>query len=455
MNFVENKKNILIAALLGTLVALLIMKAMPKISENTFFIIGIPLVCVFLLAAVINIKHLLVILFFTRALLDPILEFTKINVMGTEVGIGGGLNLIIIVFAVILFIQQPERVLKTKFIRFWAVFLFICLASMLYSPYLGSALKILLNLVTYMCIALLPFIVVKNKNDRDFWLKVILFSAILPALLAFADLATGGTQYSAAGTGMRIQGTFTHPNILAFYLVLIIAVVFYFLKSKSFKLSIFSTTLLWGYLLLLFLLLLATKTRSAWIACWSFFFLYGILHERKYIFYSLILPPFLLLSPDVRGRVGELLGSKGASVADPLSSFAWRRRLWESTFPLIAKRPLFGYGLASFRKMSHLFFEMAQKSGVDAHNTYLEFFFETGLVGMFSYLSLFLYPLVRFFKKVREKAASSGAYSIVAAYLVSYMIVNASDNMFYYLAFNWYFWFLLGLMLRSLDFKDE
>ncbi|MFY0100015.1 hypothetical protein ABTQ08_21355, partial [Acinetobacter baumannii] len=81
----------------------------------------------------------------------------------------------------------------------------------------------------------------------------------------------------------------THPNILAFYLTLIISLGLYVLKSPTFKLSQLQRFAFTGYLGVLMVLLLLTQTRSAWAAVLVLFVLYGLMFERRYLIYLLVL----------------------------------------------------------------------------------------------------------------------------------------------------------------------
>jgi hypothetical protein len=44
---------------------------------------------------------------------------------------------------------------------------------------------------------------------------------------------------------------------------------------------------------------------------------------------------------------------------------------------------------------------------------------------------------------------------LLFAYVLSYAMVSFSDNMLYYLAFNWYFWFFIGLSARSVNAVEK
>ena len=103
---------------------------------------------------------MLIFLFFVRALLDPLLDTTKLHIFGEDIGVGGGINLFVILLAGILVLRNRERPFSHPFCKCWILFLVICAIAVSYSPDLGRALKFFLNLVTYMSIAIIPFFVV-------------------------------------------------------------------------------------------------------------------------------------------------------------------------------------------------------------------------------------------------------------------------------------------------------
>ena len=59
---------------------------------------------------------------------------------------------------------------------------------------------------------------VKTQADYGYWMRIVLFSSLIPVFYGFVDYAIGGMINPLAGK--RVLSTFTHPNILAFYLML-------------------------------------------------------------------------------------------------------------------------------------------------------------------------------------------------------------------------------------------
>jgi O-antigen ligase len=299
---------------------------------------------------------------------------------------------------------------------------------------------------------LIPFLIIKSWEDFRFWLKMFAWSFVLPVLFADLDLLRGGQFYPDAG--VRVKGTFSHPNILAFYLALGLTFYFYFLKSRLVKLKPIVIRSMRLLMVNMIILLVATKTRNAWLACFGSFFIYGLLKDRKFLLMLILLIPLSFGLPQVRDRVVTLFNGQSSSVNyQGINSFEWRLRMWKSSFSKIARRPLQGYGLTSFMRMSEIFSEVGGK-GMGAHNIYLETLFETGIVGLLSLLALFFTPLLIFSKYMRSCAEplESKLWAVVVAYMVGYIIVGSADNLSYYLVFNWYVWFFIGLMMLSKKF---
>lgn len=440
------------AAFLGMTAGAAVILSLPFAEKNFIFLVGVPFLFLVLVLAVVRIEAVVLLLLFSRALLDPFLEGTRI--IGGGFGLGALINLFVIALTGILFLRTLQWPAVDGLQKSWFFYLLFNAAAVVLSPVPVPAVKLFFNLVTYACMALLPFFLIRSASGVRFWLKALLGSSLLPVLAAHADWARGGIYFEDAG--QRILGSFTHPNILAFYLVLVLAQVFLILKTPSFQLSRLQRNLLWLYLADLILLLVATKSRNAWIACWLFFLVYGLLKDRRLLLACIAVPPFLLLLPDVRDRIKDLCYGTGSDSASRLNSFAWRLKLWKAGFEAALRENfLFGHGLGSFKILSTRFF--ISDAGVGAHNVYLEILFETGLAGFTAFLAIFASSGAKLFAAFKKTALGpwSAVYAAALAYLASYLFACAGDNMLYYLSFNWYCWFFLGVMLCAVRVSHD
>jgi O-antigen ligase len=428
-------------------------KLTPIFSEKPLYLLALPVGVLFFAFMVIKPKLFLVMLVLSRPLLDNLLNLTKSDVgEGQGVGIGAILNLSIIVFAIFSSFHYVTFPRRNKVVLCWGIFLFLMFTAVCYSPFRLGALRLYFNYLSYFAMFIIPFLVIKTKKDFLFFLKILAWSFVLPVLCANVDLIHGGRQFEDAGK--RIAGTFTHPNVLAFYLVLGITLYFYILKSKYWKLR---PIVMWSMRILMInmlVLLIATKTRNAWIACLAGFFIYGFLKDRKFLIILFLLIPMTLLIPSVKERVLTVISDKQVTDYQGLNSYEWRLRMWESSLPMIEKRPLQGYGLTSFRPMSEQFSTVGSNG---AHSVFIELLFETGIFGLLSFLALFISPLIIFFKNMLHAVNQnqSKLWAIIIGYVISYIIICSADNMLFYLVLNWYVWFFIGLMLVSVDYLKE
>jgi O-antigen ligase len=427
----------------------------PFIGTNPLLVFAVPFAGLLFVLLLVNLQGVVLAVLFFRALLDPLLNMTRIDVMGQDIGAGALINLAVLMVAGIMFLRRPELAAREPFFFRWLMFLILAGCAVLYAPDSGRGIRTFLNLASYAGMSLIPFLVTETRDRLRFWIRALFWSTVLPVMFANLDLLCGGKMSHDAG--IRIQGTFTHPNILAFFLVFTIILVFYVVTNALFRLTPGRRLIIGIYFANLLFLLIATKTRSAWAACWAFFFIYGLLHDRRILFVVLAAPFAMLLNPEMRERALDVSTRTSVGVGDELDSFAWRLKLWSSSLPLIRTRWFMGYGLASFGSMAQSFFKVDSivRQNIPSHNSYLEILFETGIGGLIAWFSLFSFMIGTFWKRFLRASSSAGnEFVIVLASIVSYLMVCFSDNLLYYLSFNWYFWFFIGIMLKRVRFDD-
>ncbi len=403
-------------------------------------LLALPAVLVFGLLLLFNRLLLLALIIVFRSAGDVILDSTRFSIGGYETGIGGLINLCVIMLACMLVFEKPSRLPK-KMVLAWLPFLLVALFGLAMSPEKGDAIRSYLTLLSYFSMFVIAFYFVRAAPDFRRCVKLVLWSSALPAAYALADIALHGA--AGGAEGFRLQSTFTHPNIFAFYLTLIIPLTLYALKDKTVALGSGSRLALTLYLFYLLALLVLTQTRSAWLACMIVFFAYALLFERRYLLYLMLLPLVALLVPEIRERLLDLGSGTTAVAYAKLNSFAWRLSIWESGLQWM--RPshyLFGYGLEAFRHYSQTFFPAANHMNWGAHNVYVQWFFDAGMIGLLAYL--WLYARVALTLKSLMRIDRLAAF-VTLALVFSYLVVSSSDNIFGYLVFNWYFWFSVGI----------
>jgi len=427
------------AVMVAVLVGLILPVVAGLLGDSYARLAALPVLFVLGGIFIFNKRLLLVLVLLLRASGDIVLESTRVGSTGASAGLGGAINALIVLIALLYFIEKP-RLLPPKAALVWIILLAVEAFGVVVSPNPGSGIKTALAMSSYFAVFVCAFYVVRTQEDFRYMVRLIIASSIIPVLYGIVSI---GLNAGGGFSNFRLQSTFTHANIFAFYLTLVISLGLYVLKSPTFKLSSVQRYSFTAYVGLLFLLLLLTQTRSAWAACFLLFVLYGAMFERRYLLYILMLCCLALLIPSVQQRLLDLDAGNTVSTYTRLNSFAWRVYLWESALNWMSPaRYLTGYGVESFGYYANVFFPLAGNVEWKAHNVFVQLFFDVGVVGLVAYLAVF-YQCFRALVKLYPKDRLAAGILICA--LVDYLVVSASDNMLSYLAFNWYFWIAMGM----------
>ena len=429
----------LLLALFAILIGMAVPAFVAAVGGSPAKALALPAVLLLVMLLIYSRVALLTGILLLRAFCDVFFDATRISLGATQIGLGFLVNVFVILIALLLVMEKPQ-LLPRKMFLFWLPFLLCGLIGVVMAHSVADALRAYLAQLSYCAMFVCAFYVVRTPEDFKKCVRIVLVSSVLPVIYGLIDIAVQGGVHGP--NGPRLQSTFAHPNIYAFYLTLVISLGFYMLKSDSYKLTQGQRTGLGAWLVLLFAMLALTQTRSAWIACAAMFLGYGLLFERRYLVYMLVVPMLALLIPDVRDRVLDLGAGNEVKLYAKLNSFAWRLYIWESGLEWM--RPshyLLGYGLDSFAFNSPTFFPLAGKTHFGAHSMFVQWLFELGALGLLA--CLYVYGRVLWTLKQLAAYNKLGAFILIVM-VVQYLIVSASDNMAAYLAFNWYFWFVLG-----------
>lgn len=403
------------------------------VDGNGLLVTALPFVLALLLLLVVDKRLLFFIILLFRASGDVVFESSK---FAGGIGVGGLINALVILIALLFVLERPSG-LNRRIFSIWLPLLLVALAAAAHSPVFRDAARTFLGLLSYAAVFVIAFYIVRSRADFEKCVSVILLSSLIPAAYAFVDIARHG-----ATEGFRLQSTFTHPNILAFYLVLNISLLFYRLKTAMADASPARRWPLVMYMLLLLSLLLLTQTRSAWAGCFAVFAIYGLFFQRRYLLYLVVMPLLALLLPSVRDRLLDLGSGNEYVQYAKLNSFAWRQLLWKTGLQWMdAPHMAFGYGLDAFKHYSPGFFPLAGGVHWGAHSTYVQWYFEAGVIGVLA--AAWMYLRLFFTLLLGVKADRLGTL-IVVTLLIEYLFFAFSDNMLDYLAFNWYYWFFVG-----------
>lgn len=393
--------------------------------------------------AIIGVARAVLLVMLIRPSCDKLFDWVKTS-FDLQIGPGSALNFFVIALALVCIARRPA-ILRSPVVIASGAFLLTALISIIHSSDPVSGARPFVSLATYAAVLCLPFALVETTGDAERWLGVTLWSSIAPTVYAIAELAMSPSTLSGE---QRLESTFTHPNIFAFYLVGVATLILFVTSSTVARAFARWRRALFAYMALLFMLLLFTQTRSAWIAMAVTLTIYALLVDRRWLLLIFMLPALLVI-PGVSERIVDLTSGNVDAGYAQLNSYAWRREVWEAALDWMAANPamILGHGLGTFESYTPVFFGASpDDAGVGAHNAILEIYFEMGLAGICSYLSIFAAIFVQLSRRLRLDFAGT---IVMFAYCAGYLIVCFSDNLLGYLQFQWFFWFSLGTMCAS------
>ncbi|MGY4602908.1 putative inorganic carbon (HCO3(-)) transporter [Bradyrhizobium sp. USDA 4474] len=389
----------------------------------------------------------------TRSVCDPIFGLSSTDLGGSTISFGAVVNVLVIAIALLYMVRRPSTVPFAIF-AMWAPFLIVTFGATLYTPQFTSAAKLAVGILSNWAMFVLPLYMFRSPADLRRFVLLIFASSIVPSGYGVWEILMGGSY----ADDFRLASTFTHPNIFAFYLVLLIGLALFVLASPSGRWPRGERCLIALYMLVLILLLVFTKTRGAWAAGGLTLLFYAVWLDRRLLVGFIALPLLLVTPTPISDRLSDLGNGqeieslKQLNANSQFNSAAWREALWRSAIPSIVEQPILGHGLDSFRTSTPEFFPLADPAGIDAHNLYLQLLFEMGIVGLAAYLWLLGSAARWILEGLRyDPNAIAVALSILAAYALE----SSADNMIYYLAFNWYFMFALGTIGAWIEYHKR
>jgi O-antigen ligase len=286
----------------------------------------------------------------------------------------------------------------------------------------------------------------RTREELQKLRKALIFSAFIPLALGLYQILNG--EPDAIGFN-RVYGTFAHPNGFACYLVVLMPLVA-LSYIRSWKVD--QKVLYLGTFGLMFLSLIFTFTRVAWIAFVVSMMILGWSKYRRFFFrLALVFLILVLLLPSLGHMVTRRI--------QPDGSFYGRFSFNQFSLFIFSQKPILGHGFGTYTALStSAFGEKGERYGrvvgVAAHNDYLRTLAETGVVGLVSLLILFL-AVFRMGRRLRR--SGDGELKLEAlmllAVLVSILVYGITDSGLSYAGI--FLWTLIALVEKKAILSDE
>jgi O-antigen ligase len=413
---------------------------------------GLPIYYAFALLPVIlilfvyfsNPVYFIFLLLLFRPTLDPIL----IHIRVLNIGLGGLIGFALVFLALFSFFTKPPHLNKPSKVLLFSFLFFVLIQSISFftCPGIVDGLKEISRSLSIVAVFALVLIHVRTRDEGMLVLKGIVLSGVLPLIIGIFY----NPHVVSSLEGNRLQSVLGHPNILAFFVVILIGCVVFRIAKKYNEKDGF-TNFDRVYLIGLIIALIMTKTRSAWIAFFIMMFITSLLFYRKYLVYLLVICVLAGFTPFVQQRVLNALNFSGSSAlsTDQDNSFAFRMDQSKNLFQKGMEQPFWGHGWNADINLSG--------NNLAAHDDYVGLFVRYGIFAVFFYYFLYFYLFflarknLRFSKEVLTVKMSR----FFIAYIPAFLIMSISENLFSYVVVHWIFWGLVAVYLVTLNLNQK
>lgn len=289
------------------------------------------------------------------------------------------------------------------------------LISIIFSKYIE--ISSLFGVMIFACIGVISYVTVNFSverisdgnnlicKDNDFikLLTIVYIATLISYIIGFFQILdpmyimpkkwVDVNEYSL---NKRIFSSFLNPNVFGFYInIIIITICTRFNLAKNIKLEnknfeiLEKITLISSIICLFF-----TFSRASWVSLVLALFLVGVLYDKKYILFSVLI--FICIF-----GADALLGINRASIAklSEDSSLSYRIELWKTSLRIIKDNLITGIGFGTFYKYTGLYSDIVKKYIEHCHNVYLQILMDSGIIGFMIFLITLFSLAKKFFKE--------------------------------------------------------
>ena len=282
------------------------------------------------------------------------------------------------------------------------------------------------------------FVFINDRRQLSAFIAGLAISISIPAVYAI---------YQGIYENLRASAFLNHPNFFAFFLEIYIPLLYVATIERGF-LSNKKIRIITGMACATSIVaLIYTGSRGAWLAVGMSFIIYILIKVKAnkklaltLLIVCVITSAAVLQSSQIRDRLNTMFDPNFVSNSE-------RILMWQSALAMWRDYPLTGIGLNNYRQMadgkymSPLYQEAMHPH---AHNSYLSFLAETGLIGFSGFLILFagiLYQSLRNINHPLMKMAFLITCTLLLHSMTDYNIGYRPAMMAY--------WFILGVLFSS------
>lgn len=309
------------------------------------------------------------------------------------------------------------------------------------------------------CVLIFGYFLVANLMRTERWLKRCLLALVSSATIVacigilqfvFGIYQTGAwldTAYFSDISG-RVVSLFENPNILGFYLVMILPFAMTLLTRAVERKQ---RLLCWFSIISMLLCIILTWSRGAWLASIVCILLFLLITSKKTLRWLILACAFIpFLSFFIPQSIVRRFSSIG-NIAD--SSTMYRIYTWKGSFGIVKDTWVggIGYGPSAFQEVYPQYAYAGIEAATHSHNLFLQILLGAGIGGLLIFLAvLFLSMQMNFeYLKVSKDCNFKMIVTASICSVVAVIIMGLFDFVWYNYRLFFLFWALLAMGCAS------
>lgn len=366
----------------------------------------------------------------------------SVNISVAGINLAVGLLFILLLIKVLKKEVDIKEVYKNykEVINSMLIFFVVLILSILMSDYYRLGLDYLDKILRYLIIF---FSIIYFTKDRKQINKIFITLSISILFSSVYSIY----QYFSLNI-RRASGflpTLTNESVLLMVLSIMIMLV-YRTKNKFKYYYLFVT-------LISFFSLVVSNTRGAWVAFIAALILFSFLVDKRIIISIFIISIiFITIFPSFQTRFNSIFDISNSSNNE-------RILMWRSAIEMWKEKPILGHGIGSFEKLypeKYMLKNARLKSRRYAHSNIFDLLAETGILGLASYLYLFIVIIKHGLNKLKvlktkAKIVNYGYFISITTFFIhgltfTNIFISHSANVF---------WFIISIYITDLKLMED
>ncbi len=253
-----------------------------------------------------------------------------------------------------------------------------------------------------------------------FYLKTLDKKMILYLLLIFilgaAVMSLVGITRFVFGNVDRAQAFSSSYAVFSSYLMVALGLALFFPRRFQNNKSLFYWSMI---ILILFIGILTSLGRTNIIISILLIIAAVVLKKMNWKQLFLLITVFAALSIIYFYSSEKQIENKFENRIESITQLSDRDIIWKGAKEILFEKPIIGFGPRTFEKIFPFWDQFADKKIGGWHNDFLQIYFESGLLGLFSFIGLLIVSLVVSIKQIRNKKIDADLRKLSTSILVT------------------------------------